>query len=60
MSFEVGRDVYRAQQQAKLEADLQARTTPQGSLRHLPMHRDSSQINDCLNPVRGIRDQQLR
>ena len=57
----IGRDVFGAQQQLALEADMQAsKHSPQGPNRHLPMHQDSSQLADCFNPVRGIRDLQLR
>ena len=56
-----GRDVFGAQQQVTLDAEMQAARPPQQGLhRHLPMHQDSSQLSDCLNPVRGIRDLQLR
>ena len=56
-----GRDVFGAQQQLALESDMQASRNPQqGHTRHLPMHQDSSQLSDCLNPVRGIRDLQIR
>ena len=56
-----GRDLFGAQRQAVIEADMQLsnhRPKPPG--RHLTMHQDSSQLEDCLYPVRGIRDQQLR
>ncbi|KAK9805983.1 hypothetical protein WJX73_010850 [Symbiochloris irregularis] len=57
----VGRDLFGAQRQAAREVDLHHPSDrPQASTRHLTMHQDSSQLEDCLYPVRGIRDQQMR
>ena len=56
------RDIFLAKRSAEMEtAPSVAHTNFTTSTRRsVPMHRDSSQISDLLNPVRGIRDAQLR
>ena len=55
------RDIFLAKRSAEMETASVAHTNFTTSTRRsVPMHRDSSQISDLLNPVRGIRDAQLR
>lgn len=55
------RDIYVAKRRTELDAQSVAHSTwSTTSSKRLPMHRDSTQISDLLNPVRGIRDAQMR
>lgn len=55
------RDIFIAKRSAEMETASVAHTNfTTSSRRSVPMHRDSSQISDLLNPVRGIRDAQRR
>ena len=55
------RDIYVAKRRTEMDAQSVANTTwSTTSSKRLPMHRDSTQIENLLNPVRGIRDAQMR